>query len=301
MMNIQKNSFSFVKNFNKFAILSLLLCAVGLVGLALLPFGVTWFNLDIDFMGGTTITFNIHRQTTNEELDNVRSLITSTLGTAPSAVQRVGTEGTFVSIKTLNLSPEQRVAVFNAMQTRYGSAAADRNVEDVDPTVGRDLQRSAVIAASVALLLMLCYIAIRFTFSSGVATIIGLLHDLLIMLGVYVVFQVSMNMNFIAAMLTVLGYSINATIIAFDRVRENQRLMQKASFEDVVDASIWQTLARNINTTATTLLPIAMILVLGVPAIRNFLMPVTVGLLSGAYSSVFVVGPVWSKLRKKAA
>ena len=115
------------------------------------------------------------------------------------------------------------------------------------------------------------------------------------MLSIYVVLQIPMNMNFIAAALTILGYSINATIVVFDRVRENRKLLRKVTFDDLVNTSIWQTLTRSINTTVTTLLTIVMVMIFGVTSIRNFAIPISVGIVAGLYSSVFLSGPIWAK------
>lgn len=125
--------------------------------------------------------------------------------------------------------------------------------------MGADLRNSAIIASAVAAVLILLYITIRFEFRSGIAAVIALVHDLLVMLSMYIIFQIPFNMNFIAAALTILGYSINATIVVFDRIRENRKLMPKEEFASVVDHSIWQTMNRSINTTVTTLLAIVLL------------------------------------------
>lgn len=130
----------------------------------------------------------------------------------------------------------------------------------VSASVDADLRNSAIIASAVAAVLILLYITIRFEFRSGIAAVIALVHDLLVMLSMYIIFQIPFNMNFIAAALTILGYSINATIVVFDRIRENRKLMPKEEFASVVDHSIWQTMNRSINTTVTTLLAIVLLL-----------------------------------------
>ena len=117
------------------------------------------------------------------------------------------------------------------------------------------------------------------------------------MISAYVIFQLPLNMNFIAAALTIFGYSINATIITFDRIRENQRLSRRESYDEVVDKSVRQSMTRNINTTLTTLFTIVMIIILGVPSLRNFAIPITIGIVSGAYSSIFIAAPLWAKMK----
>lgn len=151
---------------------------------------------------------------------------------------------------------------------------------------------------------MLVYISFRFDFKSGLAAIVALIHDVLVMLSAYVIFQIPVNMNFIAAVLTILGYSINATIVVFDRIRENRKLMRKNSFGDVVNFSVWQSMTRSVNTTLTTLFTVLMVAILGVASIRNFAIPICVGVIAGLYSSVCLSGPVWAKFmaagKKKA-
>lgn len=299
MISKWSQTFSFVKRFRLFFIISLLLCAVGIVSLLLLPFGVNLFNFDIDFVGGTTMTFEMHMPLDRAALDEIADVVASVTGEAPAPPQKTGTDGTQVFIRTRDIDSDTRDQVFEALKTKYNLADGDRLlVENISPAVGRDLQQSAIVAVLLATVLILLYITVRFTFSSGLAAVVALVHDLLITLSVYVIFRIPMNMNFIAVMLTILGYSINATIIVFDRVRENGKLMTKTPFNDVVDRSIWQTLTRNINTTLTTLLPIVLLIILGVSSVRNFVIPLAVGILSGAYSSICFSGPLWSKIKK---
>ena len=170
--------------------------------------------------------------------------------------------------------------------------------DDVSASVGNDLKKAAFTSAFIAVVLMLIYITLRFEFTSGLAAVCCLIHDLLVMLSVYVIFQIPLNQNFIAAALTILGYSINASIIVFDRVRENMRTARKESFEDIAEKSIWQTLGRTVNTTLTTLFTVGMIFILGVSSLRDFTLPLLVGIISGAYSSIFLASSLWAFFRK---
>ena len=169
----------------------------------------------------------------------------------------------------------------------------------VSASVGSDLRKSAVKASVLAVLLILVYITIRFELRSGIAAVCSLVHDLLVMLSIYVIFQIPFNMNFIAAALTILGYSINAPIVVFDRIRANKKLYQKAGFSEIVNRSIGQTMGRSINTTVTTLLAILMLVIFGVSSIRTFAIPVCVGVVAGCFSSVFLSGPMWNLLISK--
>ncbi|MBQ2144869.1 MAG: protein translocase subunit SecF [Oscillospiraceae bacterium] len=291
-------SFSFTKHFKVFAIISAVLIAAGLVGLILSLCGVpNVFNFDIDFVGGTTFEFQLDRTVDKAVTDHVAELYEQALGRKPSSVTSTGETG--VRIKALELTDAEVEAVRDAVVQAYGvDVEKGYQVERVSASVGKDLTRSAFLASGVAVLLILLYIAIRFEFRSGVAAVIALIHDLLVMLSVYVIFRIPFNINFIAAALTILGYSINATIVVFDRVRENRKTMKTGSFPVIVDTSIWDTMSRSINTTVTTLIVMLMLLIFGVSSIRNFALPICVGVLCGCYSSVCISGPLWNLLAR---
>ena len=172
-------------------------------------------------------------------------------------------------------------------------------------TVSGETLKSALLAISVALLCMLVYIVIRFELLSGVAAVVALVHDLLIMFCCMVIFHIEINANFIAGIITILGYSINNTIIIFDRVRENMRLLSgrringklvKPSY--VANLSVQETIMRSINTTLTTLVTISMVAIIGVPSIRVFALPIIFGLIAGTYSSIFIAPTIWAMLMK---
>ena len=293
--------FRFTAHVKLFGILSGLLVAAGLVGLLLLPFGVQLFNFDIDFVGGTTMQYELHVPVDASVTAEVTAIAEQTSGQTVSSVTKAGDTGTQVVIKMRELDSETRDAVFHAVAAVYGLTAEDQIKSDyVSASVGADLAGKALLASGVAVALILLYIAIRFTFLSGVAAVIALVHDLLVMLSVYVIFQIPFNMNFIAAALTIFGYSINATIVVFDRIRENVKREEnrRQPFAQVVDAGIWQTMSRSINTTVTTLLVMVMLLIFGVSSIRNFAIPICVGVLCGCYSSVCLSGPLWNLLRR---
>lgn len=300
-MKADKKRFDFVQNFKITGLISVILALTGLAGLLLAPFGVSLFNVDIDFAGGTTMQFEMHQEVTAELTANVSKLVADAAGVRPTSVIKAGDAGTQVVIKCAELSSEMRDAAFEAVRTAYGLPETDSPIksEFVSASVGSDLKRSAVLASAIAVALILVYITIRFQFFSGLAAVIALIHDLLIMLSVYIIFRIPFNMNFIAAALTILGYSINATIVVFDRVRENVRLEPDKTFGQVVDDSIHQTLSRSVNTTLTTLFAIVLLVIFGVDSIRNFALPVCVGVICGCYSSVCISGPMWNLFEKK--
>ena len=296
------SNFSFTGHYKIFAIISILFVSVGLVGLILLPFGVRLFNFDIDFVGGTTMQYELHTTVTSDITREIEDIVKDVSGKEASSVTKAGDSGTQVVIKTLELDSDTRADIFNAVAEKYGLTDADNIKSDyVSASVGADLTKKAVQASLIAVVLILLYITIRFEFRSGIAAILALLHDLLVMLSMYIIFQIPFNMNFIAAALTIFGYSINATIVIFDRIRENKKSIQysKSRFSEIVDKSIWQTMARSLNTTFTTLVVMVMLLILGVSSIRNFAAPICVGVICGCYSSVCISGPLWNLLRGK--
>lgn len=287
--------FSFTKHFKIFGIISLIMISVGLVSLILTVCGVSGeFNFDIDFVGGTTFEFQLPSTVDKTVTDRAASIFEEVTGKKASSVTSSGTNG--LRIKALELTDEQVEAVQNAIAEAYNVNIQNGfQVERVSSSVGKDLSKAAFTASIVAVALILVYIGFRFEFRSGLAAICALVHDLLVMLSMYVIFRIPFNINFIAAALTILGYSINATIVVFDRVRENRKSMRTGNFGEIVDASIWDTMTRSINTTITTLVVMAVLLILGVSSIRNFALPICIGIICGCYSSVCISGPLWNK------
>ena len=162
------------------------------------------------------------------------------------------------------------------------------------------MARSALYMSLLACVAILLYVTFRFEFTSGVVAIVALVHDVVLLLGIYSITQMSVDTNFIAAILTVLGYSINNTIVIMDRIRENTRHARKETYGEIANASIVQTMTRSVNTTVTTLLTIGMVYIMGVPSIRAFSLPIIIGIVVGFYSSVFVSGPLWAMWRDSA-
>jgi len=296
----RKQLFDVVKSFKITGIISSILILPGLVSLVLALFGVTVFNFDIDFTGGTTMHINMERRVERADQTAIDDVVRSVIGVSASSIQTTGEGNGEVIIKIRELSGYERETLFAAIKERF-NLSSDKNLlesDNVSAVVGKDLQQKAIVASLLAAGLILVYITVRFNLRSGLSAIIALTHDLLVILSAYVIFQIPMNLNFIAAMLTVLGYSINSTIIIFDRVRENMKLLSKQAFEDMVNISVWQTMARTINTSLTTLFPIVTILIFAVPVLRNFMIPLLVGICAGAYSSIFLSGPLWVAFRK---
>ena len=295
-----KQRFAILKNFKIFGGISALLVVTGLVALILLPFGKNLFNLIIDFAGGTEMEFNMHTEVTQDVQTEVSGLFKDATGVDASSVTSSGDGNEDVLIRSTSITSEQRAAVIDKMLEKYSLADTDiLNNNDVSASIGSDLQRSAVICSVLAIVLMMLYITFRFEMTSGMAAVCCLMHDLLIMLSVYVWLQIPLDSNFIAAALTILGYSINASIIVFDRVRENLRTARREDFASVAERSVWQTMGRTINTTLTTLFTIGMVFILGVPSLKQFTLPLIVGILAGGWSSVLLSCSLWNVFRKK--
>ena len=286
---VQKKLIPFNK-LRKWFLIYTAVCVVIGIGIMLIR-GFAW---DTDFIGGTSMQFNIGHTLTKEEIADITEITENIIQKKTSAVQRTGDGGEQVIIKCTEIDTETRDAVFEAIKEAYSLTDADRlSVTSVGASVSADFRRSGIISVSLAVALMLVYITIRFDFRSGLAAVVCLTHDLFFMAVAYSLLQLPMNTNVIAALLTILGYSINATIIVFDRVRENVKLNPNNTFDENVSLSVNQTLLRSVNTTITTLLTIVMIYLLGVQSIQQFILPLIVGILAGLYSSVCIAGNVW--------
>ncbi len=292
-----------IKNKKIFIGISLLFILVGIVSVI-----IQQFNIDIDFSGGTEIQLNIGKEVTADDCDRINGIIEEKLGKkyVSSTTKSTADENTAI-IRTGSdeLTNEQQETLLDSLDAEFG---IDHNnveceINSVSATIGDRLLKTAITAVIVAIVLMLAYIAIRFKLASALAAVACLCHDVLIMFTFYSLFQIPINTNVIAAILTILGYSINATIIVFDRVRENLPRYD-GNLANAVNASVKETFNRSLNTTITTLFTVGMIYLLGVSSIRNFALPIIIGLVSGFFSSVFLSGMLWNafdKLFKKKA
>ncbi len=282
--------FKIVEKFKYFIIPPIVIALVAIV----MGFVHGGFAEDVDFAGGLTMYIEMGKAVDLDELSQF--IIDSTPDGVNPTVQN--SDGTQVVIKTTPVSSEVRDEMQAAILEKYElDQSAILQVDNVSATVGDELKAQATTATVIAAILMLIYITIRFEMRTGLAAVLCLLHDILMMLAVYIIFQIPINSNFIAAILTIVGYSINNTIVVFDRVRENYAKNKRAPFYDTVNGSIRQTLTRSINTTITTLLPVIMLFIFGVTSIRQFTIPLMVGLVAGTYSSVLLAGPIWAFLK----
>ncbi len=258
-------------------------------------------NLGIDFEGGLSMQYDLKASAEKADVDSVLSAMNISSYTV--TVQGAGNNEVNIRIKDVAKDDIQKVqADFEeGLKEKYPDAVSVGDVNYVGPVAGATLVKNAVVSVLLATVLMLIYIAIRFDFNSGLSAVFGLLHDVLIMLSFMVIFRsfIQMNSSFIAAALTIVGYSINNTIVIFDRIRENHKKMPAVAKEEVTNISIKESLGRTICTTVTTLITIVALCILGVASIREFALPIIIGILSGVYSANMINGYVWAFLEER--
>ena len=265
--------------------------------MSLCGFGI---NYGIDFAGGLNIQYNMGAAFEQADVETALK----NQGISEYAVSTSGEAGNIVQIRVPTLSDEAEIQnLQNALEAELSAKYTTMDTQTatasyVGPIAGKVLVRNAILSVVLAAALMLVYIAIRFDLASGLAAVIGLVHDVLIMLSFMVILRsfVQMNSSFIAAMLTIVGYSINNTIVIFDRIRENKKKMDTADLDVIATTSVKECLGRTINTTLTTLVTIVALYVLGVDTIREFSLPIIVGILSGVYSANMINGHIWAML-----
>lgn len=258
-------------------------------------------NYSLDFKGGTSTTVTFDKDYTIEEIDSeIVPVVEEVTGDKNVQTQKVkGTNE--VVIKTQVLDLEQREALNQAMVDNFGVDESTITADNISATVSSEMRSDAIIAVIVATICMLLYIWFRFKdirFATSAVT--ALVHDVLVVLAFYAVARVSVGTTFIACMLTIVGYSINATIVIFDRIREELKISKrKDTLEEIVNRSITQTLTRSIYTSFTTFVMVAALYILGVSSIKEFALPLMAGIICGAYSSVCITGALWYVMKKK--
>lgn len=262
-----------------------------------LALGNGLFNYDVEFAGGTSIQLDLKQDFDNSELSKAVEDVT---GQTPRIQKIVGT--TQARIKMKSIDSETRVALFDALAIKYPKIDRDSIITtDVNPTVSGEMRNTAVLAISVALAAMFIYIAIRFRdVKIGGSTILNQLLNALVVIGFYAILRIPLNDSFIIVVLTILGYSINSTIVVFDRVRENKKLLTRASSAELIDRSVSQTLRRFLFAALTTLFTIVTLYILGVQSIKDFALPIALGVIFGTYSSACFSGCLWYSLLGKS-
>lgn len=295
-MKKEKASVDFLKKKTLCFGISLVMIAAGFVFMGVNKGSVgTVLNYSLDFMGGTSTNVTFNEDMSLEEISSrVVPVVEQITGDAGTQTQKVaGTNE--VIIKTRTLTVEERQAMNEALAEQFGVEEESITAESISAAVSTEMKKDAIVAVIIATICMLLYIWFRFSdVKFAASAVLALLHDVLVVLTFYAVFRWSVGSTFIACMLTIVGYSINATIVIFDRIRENiKETGNRAELRDVVNSSITQTLTRSINTSLTTFIMIFVLFILGVSSIREFALPLMVGIICGTYSSVCVTGALW--------
>ena len=263
-------------------------------------------NFGLEFSGGTTFQASMPRDYTLEEIDEqIKPAIAAVIGDnniqAAKIRESVASEDTHtISIKTRTLDDDTRKEVMEVLRSQFG-VTQEVEYQNISATISKEMRSDAVVAVIIATICMLFYIWFRFKdIRFAASAVIALVHDVLVVLAFYVITRISVGNTFIACMLTIVGYSINATIVIFDRVRENLTAVgPKADVAEIVNHSITQTLTRSIYTSLTTFIMVLVLFIMGVSSIRDFALPLMAGIICGAYSSVCITGALWYVMRTK--
>ncbi|MCF8001216.1 MAG: protein translocase subunit SecF [Halanaerobiales bacterium] len=264
--------------------LSITILVIGLIFLAM-----NGLNFGIDFQGGSLLEFKFDHEVSNEEVRNVLSDINIAEDSRVQQTETEGINGTLIRSK--ELSTQEIVEVEEALREKFPSTEMLRT-QMVGPTIGQELRTKALLALLIASIAIVLYISVRFEFRFAIVSIITLMHDILIVLGIFAILGREINTPFVAALLTIIGYSINDTIVIFDRIRENMKMMHKTAFEKLANQAVVDTLPRSINTSLTTLITILAIYLFGGASIKVFMLALFIGMFAGTYSSIFVASPL---------
>lgn len=291
--------FKFVEKFKYALIAPILILIAGIICLCIMG-----LNVGLDFSGGTLMTIDMGKEFSDSDIHTAFS----EQGIGNIQITQSSKDGQTNTVALVRMAPlsegmeetDLRIAVMESLQANYPDSDMT-DIERVGGVASGDLIRSAVLSIVIACVLMMIYIWFRFQLVTGIAAVLTLLHDVLVMLALMVIFQIPINSTFVAAVLTIVGYSINNTIVIFDRIRENKLRMagRDVNFDNVVDRGINESMWRTVNTTITTLVTITLVYFLGVEDIKQFALPIIIGLLSGVYSSLFLAGPFWALCERK--
>lgn len=286
--------FSIVKNYKIFFSITIIFLLIGFGSIV-----TRGFNLGIDFTGGSIVDLTFENPVNVAQVRDV--LKEHDMGNSIIQLENSDgkTEANSVLIRTGVVEDTELRATMNDLQSKLGNYQIQR-VEQVGATIGSELVQQAAMAIVLSWVLMIAYITFRFEFKFAIAAIIALIIDVLVVLSYFSLFQMEMDSSFVAALLTVVGYSVNGTIVIFDRIRENLKIHRRSeSLGEMVDNSIWQCMTRTIYTVATSLFAIVSIFLFGGETIHNFYFAMLVGFASGAYTSIFLAGPMWMFLKNK--
>ena len=286
---IGEKNFNFVRNRRRAYIISAIVILIGLISILF-----QGFNLGIDFAGGTLIQIRFDKSVSTTE---VRDIL-SEFNLSQSTIQNLS-ENEFV-IRTEKIDSEQRKEILTAFKENLADLEVLR-VETVGPVIGENLKKLSFYALLFAFIGIILYITFRFEFKFSIVSILALFHDCLIVLGIFSLLQKEITISIIAAVLTIVGYSLNNTIVILDRLRENIKLKIREPFENLINTSINQSLSRTINTALTTIIPILTLYFFGGNILSDFALALFIGMVAGTYSSIFIASPLlleWNKIFK---
>lgn len=297
-----RKNFNFIGKRHLVFVLSAILVLSAPVGMAVYQAnsGKT-LNFSLDFIGGTASTVDFGENLSLSDLDNeVQPVVSEVTGDNNIQFQKVE-GGNQVIIKTRELNVDERQALNDALKENFSQVDTSTiTAENISATMSSEMRHNAILAVVIAVILMLIYIWIRFRdIRFATSAILALLHDVIVVLAFYAWFRYSVGNTFIAVMLTILGYSINSTIVIFDRIRENLTAMKDERLRDIVNASITQTLTRTLYSSLTTFITIFVLFLMGVPSVREFALPIIVGIVCGAYTSVCLTGALWYVMKTR--
>ena len=286
---IGKKKFDFIKNRRIAYIISAVIILIGLISIIF-----QGFNLGIDFAGGSLIQIRFDKSISVTE---VRSVL-SEFNLSQSTIQNLS--GNEFVIRTEKIGPEQRKGILSAFRENLTDLEVLR-VETVGPVIGENLKKLSLYALLFAFIGIILYITMRFEFKFSIISILALFHDCLIVLGIFSLLQKEITISIIAAVLTIVGYSLNNTIVILDRLRENIKFKTREPFENLINMSINQSLSRTINTALTTIIPILALYFFGGNILSDFALALFIGMVAGTYSSIFIASPLlleWNKIFK---
>lgn len=287
-MNQKTARFDFIGKRKIWFIVSLIAILIGVIGY----FIQGGFNFGIDFLGGSLIEVEFDGRT---DVGQIRDVLEDA-GYGSSIIQQTDDNKYIIRIKAeevgKSLEIEEKARILNALDEGMGINPVLLQDRTVNPGFGQILIRNALMAIAISLAGILIYVWIRFEFRFGATAIVTLAHDVLITLGVYAILNREINTSTIAALLTIIGYSLNDTIVVFDRIRENTPKARSLGYTNIVNQSVNMTLSRSINTSLTSLLPVVLLLILGTTALKDFALALTIGIITGTYSSIFFASPI---------
>ncbi len=292
-MRYKFKTFDIVKHRNKYFSVSIIITILGLI--SLLVFGL---NYGVDFKAGTAVDVSLQKTISKQAINEA---VTAAKLKEPSELRIGGDGNKRATLRFDEVLTDKQTFVLQDELKKVAGDKTSFEVSIVDPGIARELAMKAIIGVAIASVAIVIYTIIRFEWRFAIAAIVALFHDAFIVISLFSIFRLEVNLPFVAAILTIIGYSINDTIVIFDRIRENVRFAKKKNFEQLsllVNNSIWQVMTRSINTVITVVFAAAALFIFGSESVTLFSLAILIGLISGAYSSIFIASPIWLLLKK---